>query len=233
MSIVELLNQGDTAEYEWALSYLRKKGYSRSVPPHDSTFQQLQQVNRLDKEAMRLFEAALDRHRKRQESKQKGEKNYNFFLSKKADDQLTKLRNEYQKSVPELLEFLIDQSAKDFQWGKKEGRRMVMAAAHTRKATLFQPDNSQAILKSQIEDLINAIRSRDQIIKQQTSELSELHAKLESWGFQNEAPGPDYEILKAEQFKKIDLSIHLELQNRPQLHTGTEHDDREDQDTLA
>ena len=232
MSIVELLNQGDTAEYEWALSYLRKKGYSRSVPPHDSTFQQLQQVNRLDKEAMRLFEAALDRHRKRQESKQKGEKNYNFFLSKKADDQLTKLRNEYRKSVPELLEFLIDQSAKDFEWGKREGKRMAMATAHTRKATLFQPDNSQAILGSQIEGLVNAVQSRDRIINQQINMLSELQAKLESWGLSNETPGPDYETLKAQHFKKTDQSIRLELEKRPQQQTETDHD-RQDQDTQA
>ncbi len=227
MLIVELLNQGDTAEYEWALSYLLKKGYTRAAPPHDSTFQQLQQVNHLDKEAMRLFEAALGRYRKRQESKQRGEKNYNFFLSKKADAQLTKLRNEYQKSAPELLEFLIDQSAKDFQWGKKEGARMAIATAQTRKATLFQPKNSQEFLERHIEELTNAIESRDQIINQQIEMLSELFAKLESWGLSNETPDQGYEALKARYFKKIKQSIRLELAPQQQ----NEPNDRQDQDT--
>ena len=104
---------------------------------------------------------------------------------------------------------------------------MAMATAHTRKATLFQPDNSQAILESQIEDLTNAVQSRDRIINQQINTLSELQAKLESWGFSNETPGPDYEILKAKHFKKTEQSIRLELEKRPQQQAGTEHGDRQ------
>lgn len=193
------INPSDQEECRWAHRYLEKKGLIRGNQMSTTVIEQLRHLDSQAKvtgEPRRLFESALNRYRSRKKEKNRGSKNYNFFISKKAASQLAKLQNELGAgtNVAEAIEYLVEQAHQDIRWAKTK----TLKQAQITKQTNFAPDNSRHLQDKHIKALEGALRLRDNIINEYIDRIADLKARIETWGFAEEPLEPNHSLKKSE-----------------------------------
>ena len=213
---------------EWALNYLRNKGLIEFRKPGMTAAQTLQQTDGqalLDKESLRLLDMAYRQRKKREKEKAQNRKSYNFSLSAKAAHQLERLCRDFEQSVPDMIELIVDESTRDIQWGRKVGAERARLALKTKQAIQYRPSDLASILRKEAKTLTEALRSRDALILEQTQLISTLQAKIQSWGLEDEEEGPGYQEIKAKLFSEATNNIGKRLDsNASQIEGSTKHE---------